>query len=213
MESGDLMSTINTVGRPAYVYDQGTDTWYQVSGKADTASAYVWDNTHKFTSAVTFDQTIRAKGGINNFENPAARSAIITAPVVGLISFIKFDADGLQINDLQYYTGSKWTSVTDPTYDFNQQSSSYTLISTDSFKMIEMSNGGNLTIPPNSAVPFEIGTAVDVLQTGASQVTIVAGVGVTVNATPGLKLRTQWSSATLVKRNTDTWVVLGDLSA
>jgi hypothetical protein len=79
--------------------------------------------------------------------------------------------------------------------------------------MIEMSNGGNLTVPANSSVAFEIGTAIDVLQTGASQVTIVADTGVTVNSTPGLKLRTQWSSATLVKRNTDTWVVLGDLSA
>jgi hypothetical protein len=79
--------------------------------------------------------------------------------------------------------------------------------------MIEMSNGGNLTVPVNSSVAFEIGTAIDVLQTGASQVTIVADTGVTVNSTPGLKLRTQWSSATLVKRNTNTWVVLGDLSA
>ena len=31
--------------------------------------------------------------------------------------------------------------------------------------------------------------------------------------TPGLKLRTQWSSATLFKRATNTWVVYGDLTA
>jgi hypothetical protein len=43
--------------------------------------------------------------------------------------------------------------------------------------------------------------------------TVVATGGVTINATPGLKLRAQWSSATLVKRNTDTWVLVGDLSA
>lgn len=47
---------------------------------------------------------------------------------------------------------------------------------------------------------------------GAGQVT-VGGAGVTINATPGLKLRTQWSSATLIKRATDTWVAVGDLSA
>jgi hypothetical protein len=28
-----------------------------------------------------------------------------------------------------------------------------------------------------------------------------------------LKLRTQWASATLIKRATDTWVLVGDLSA
>jgi hypothetical protein len=40
---------------------------------------------------------------------------------------------------------------------------------------------------------------------------ITGASGVTVNATPGLKLRAQWSSATLIKRGTDTWVAIGDL--
>lgn len=207
------MATINSTGRPAYIYDDASDTWYQISGKADTTSSYIWNNNHNFQSTVTFDQALNAKGGVNNFLNPTARSAAIASPTIGLISFIRYDSAGNEVKDLQYYTGSKWTSVTDPVYEFNQQSSSYTLTLSDSFKMIEMSNGGNLTVPTNSSVSFEIGTAIDVLQTGASQVTIVADTGVTVNSTPGLKLRTQWSSATLVKRNTDTWVVLGDLSA
>jgi hypothetical protein len=43
--------------------------------------------------------------------------------------------------------------------------------------------------------------------------TITATGGVTINATPGLKLRAQWSSVTLIKRATDTWVALGDLQA
>ena len=70
-----------------------------------------------------------------------------------------------------------------------------------------------LTIPPSSSVNFPIGSQIDVLQITTGQFTITAGVGVTVNATPGLKLRTQWSSATLLKRATDSWVVVGDLSA
>jgi hypothetical protein len=71
----------------------------------------------------------------------------------------------------------------------------------------------NLTVPLNSTAAFAIGTQVNVLQTGAGQTTIVATGGVTINATPGLKLRTQWSSATLIKRGTDTWALVGDLSA
>ncbi len=70
-----------------------------------------------------------------------------------------------------------------------------------------------LTIPPASAVDYPIGTSIDILQTGAGQVTIAAGAGVTVNSTPGLKLRTTWSSATLFKRAQNTWVVYGDLTA
>lgn len=60
---------------------------------------------------------------------------------------------------------------------------------------------------------FPIGTQITILQTGSGQTTIGAGAGVTVNATPGLKLRAQWSSVTLIKRATNTWVAVGDLQA
>jgi hypothetical protein len=80
--------------------------------------------------------------------------------------------------------------------------------------MVEVSNASatTVTIPLNSSVAFATGTTITVLQTGAGQVTIAGAGGVTANGTPGLKLRAQWSLATLVKRNTDTWVVAGDLT-
>jgi hypothetical protein len=98
----------------------------------------------------------------------------------------------------------------------SQKSASYTLSSlTERDDLIEMGSASalTLTIPPASAVDYPIGTSIDILQTGAGQVTVAAGAGVTVNATPGLKLRTQWSSATLFKRAANTWVVFGDLTA
>jgi len=70
-----------------------------------------------------------------------------------------------------------------------------------------------LTVPTNATVAWPVGTSISILQTGAGQVTVAGAVGVTINATPGLKLRAQWSSATLLKRATDTWVLFGDLSA
>jgi hypothetical protein len=93
---------------------------------------------------------------------------------------------------------------------------SYTLSSLgerDSLIEINKATATTLTIPTNATVAWPIGTSIDILQTGAGQVTIAGAAGVTVNATPGLKLRTQWSSATLLKRATDSWVVVGDLSA
>lgn len=98
----------------------------------------------------------------------------------------------------------------DNTITTNAQASNYTIAPIDSGRLIEMSGGGTLTITDSTSFP--IGFYVDVLQTGTSQVTI-AGDGFTPNATPGLKLRTQWSSATLIKRALNSWVVLGDLSA
>jgi hypothetical protein len=97
-----------------------------------------------------------------------------------------------------------------------QKTESYTLSAlAERDNLIEMSNASatTLTIPLNSAVAFPIGTSIDILQTGVGQVTIAGDAGVTVNATPGLKLRTRWSSCTLFKRATNTWVVYGDLSA
>jgi archaellum component FlaC len=96
------------------------------------------------------------------------------------------------------------------------KTTSYTLSSLDERDtIIEISNASatTLTIPTNSTVAYPIGTTIDIIQTGAGQVTIANAVGVTLNATPGTKLRTQWSSATLLKRDTNTWLAYGDLSA
>jgi hypothetical protein len=96
------------------------------------------------------------------------------------------------------------------------KTASYTLSALterDSLIEVASSSATTITIPTNSSVAYPIGTSIDVLQTSTGQVTIAGAGGVTVNATPGLKLRTQWSGATLFKRAENTWVVYGDLSA
>lgn len=97
----------------------------------------------------------------------------------------------------------------------NAQTASYSLVLSDASKIVEVSVGSanTLTIPTNASQAFPIGTQILILQTNTGQTTLTAASGVTVNSTPGLKLRTQWSSAVLVKRATDTWVALGDLVA
>jgi hypothetical protein len=98
----------------------------------------------------------------------------------------------------------------------SQKTDSYTLSNlNERDSIIEISKGSatTLTIPADSTVNYPVGTTLDVIQTSSGQVTIAGAGGVTVNATPGLKLRTQWSSATLLKRASNTWLVFGDLSA
>ena len=102
------------------------------------------------------------------------------------------------------------------TLSFNQQTgTTYTLAASDKDKLVELNNASaiTVTVPNNSSVGIVDGAQVNLLQTGSGQVTVQAGSGVTVNGTPGLKLRAQWSSATLIKRSTNTWVIVGDLSA
>jgi hypothetical protein len=100
------------------------------------------------------------------------------------------------------------------TYTINPQTApgTYTLVLGDQGKLIELESGA-LAVPANASVPFPIGTNITVLRTGTGQVVISpVSVDVTINGTPGLTLRTQWSSATLIKRATDTWVAIGDLA-
>jgi hypothetical protein len=97
-----------------------------------------------------------------------------------------------------------------------QKTASYTLSAlTERDNLIEVASGSatTVTIPADSEVNYPIGTSIDILQTSTGQVTIAGAGGVTVNATPGLKLRTQWSSASLLKRAANTWIVMGDLTA
>lgn len=96
----------------------------------------------------------------------------------------------------------------------NATTGAYTLVIADDGKVVEMNNasGTTLTIPLNSSVAFPVGTQIVIIQTGAGQTTIAGAVGVTVNGTPGLKLRAQYSSCVCLKRATDTWIVLGDLA-
>ena len=99
----------------------------------------------------------------------------------------------------------------------NAQAAAYELVLADNGKMVEVSNASavTLSIPTNSTAAFATGAQITILQTGAGQVTIAATTPgtTTVNGSPGLKLRAQWSSAVCIKRATDSWVVLGDLVA
>jgi hypothetical protein len=109
-------------------------------------------------------------------------------------------------------------TLTDPftTVGTNAKTASYTLVLTDQSKVVEINNASanTLTIPTNASVPFPVGTYILFIQTGAGQTTITPADGtVTINGTPGLKTRTQWSSATIMKRATNTWIVMGDVVA
>jgi len=100
---------------------------------------------------------------------------------------------------------------------FNAQSgTTYTLALTDQNKIIEMSNAGaiTLTIPTNASVALPIGTEIQVIQSGAGQVTIEAAIGVTTKSKSGqLKIANQNTGVTLVKRDTNDWYVIGNLTA
>jgi hypothetical protein len=109
---------------------------------------------------------------------------------------------------------SSTLNISTPTFTTN----AYTVVLTDKDKWLELSNGataGTLNIPTDATANFAIGTQLNIIQTGAGQITIAAVTPgtTTVNGTPGLKLRAQWSAVTIIKRAANSWVAVGDLSA
>jgi hypothetical protein len=106
------------------------------------------------------------------------------------------------------------TSVTDITAT---TSSSYTFVAGDQSNMVSFNSANPITglIPPNSSVPFPIGTEIGVFQLGAGQLHITTGSNaVSLNAADGeTKARVQYSSAMCVKTGTDGWLLVGDLTS
>lgn len=100
-------------------------------------------------------------------------------------------------------------------YSFNTSSVAYTLAASDNNKVVESTASAaiDITVPPYSSVPFAVGSEIVVFQRGAGKVRILAGSGVTILSTPGNYLRAQYSGATLVNRDTNIWLLFGDLSA
>jgi hypothetical protein len=202
--------------------DNTTDVNKPVSTATQTAL-----NLKANLNAPTFTGTVsgitKSMVGLGNVDNTAdANKPISTATQSALdakapISSPTFTgAVTLSSSGIVFADGTQTKEGVPSRTTISQKTDSYTLSSLserDSLIEINKATGSTLTIPTNATVAWPIGTSIDILQTGAGQVTIAGAAGVTVNATPGLKLRTQWSSATLLKRATDSWVVVGDLTA
>jgi hypothetical protein len=88
----------------------------------------------------------------------------------------------------------------------------YTLAAGDDVNLIELNGTFTVTIPLDSTYSFPIGSTIDIVNVGTGVITTAGAAGVTLNGTPGLKLRAQWSAASFIKRAANTWVIVGDLS-
>ena len=106
--------TIDSSGKPGYMFQAGATStdgiWYLLAAKVDTAAGYEWGGTHTFLNTLTTDATVVLRDGYNNFLNPAARDAALTSPVHGTMCFVRQDAGGSPLNQIQYYNGSAWVA-------------------------------------------------------------------------------------------------------
>lgn len=96
-----------------------------------------------------------------------------------------------------------------------QATTAYTLTAADAGRYIRMDHAdpNTVTIPADATLAFPTGTQIHIRQAGAGQTSVEGATGVTLNTAETLNLRTQHSTATLVKVGVDEWDLMGDLEA
>ena len=209
------MTTISSNSKVAYMYDSVSNTWYAIAGVANTNVPYEWTQAHTHGSIVTFNDVIRAKAGVNRFTNPTARNAVITSPLKGTVCFVEQTDGGIDINQVQIYNGTSWVGMLDTT-TLSTKTTDYNLGLADAGQTILINStlDRTITVPLNSAVPFAIGQRLDVVRLNTGNVIFDGAVGVTLNSkNSNKKIAARYSGATLIKYDTNTWVLIGDLTA
>lgn len=198
----DLTSAINTASAAAVSYlvdsaPQALDTLNELAAAlgddanyASTVTAALGNKLDSSSASTTYAPLI---------------SPSLTTPNIGVATGTSLSTTGNIVGHIEIST---------PTFSSN----SYTIAASDNGKLLLLDNSstaGTLYIPTDATYNFTIGTQITAVQKGSGQITVAATTPATttVNATPGLLFRTQWSSATIIKIASDTWLVMGDMEA
>lgn len=116
-----------------------------------------------------------------------------------------------------FYTSTGVNKSTQTPYDWTvaqtlvEKTADYTLTNADVGYLVTVNSATAKNITVATTLGMTAGQRIDIMQTGAGQVTVVAS-STTVNASPTLKLRAQYSAATLICTATNTYVLVGDLA-
>ena len=225
-----------------YIAETLNDMQEQIDGiSLGGIPASILDAKGDLISASGNDTPIKLSSGTNNqvlIVNTATASGLQwSSSLTGLtLTSPLIDGSGIVFEGATADSFETTLTVVDPTADrtvtipnesgtlalrdltINPQTSTTYLIATnlsDNGRLITLNNasGITVTVPTNASAAYPIGSQINLAQIGAGQVTVAGTSGVTVNGTPGLKLRTQYSLATLIKIGNDSWLLTGDLSA
>ena len=168
----------------------------------------------------TLDELAAALGDDQNFAASVTTSLGLKAPIASptFTGTVTVAAAGVAFTDgTQTKKGvpSLTTTTTNigGNYNLNNGGGSLHLNLID--QLINIGGAYTITVPADADTLFPLGASIQFWQSGgAGGATFSpASAAVTIHATPGNKLRAQYSSATLTKVNANTWLLAGDLKA
>jgi hypothetical protein len=143
-----------------------------------------------------------------SWATPAAATAITTTSST-TDARIAWDTTNKQI---QVGNGTSLLNFQPFNVNTTAKTAGYTFVLSDANTLVQMNGAYAFTVPLNATVAYPTGTQIHLiaLTTG---VTVAFTAGITSYATPGAKIRAAGSMATLIKLDTNTWVLAGDLIA
>lgn len=233
----DLTAISGLTGTTGFLKKNGANNWeldnstYSISshthtGVYEAANANI--QTH-ITATNNPHSVTKAQVGLGNVPNVKMNLAATTDPTVSddTGDGYSIGSKWVNITSQQEYTctntttgAAVWKSITGSSETnriagVNTQTNNYTLVLSDENKLIKVNSSvyKEVTVPPNSSVAFAIGSVVHVMQYGVGLTGVVAGAGVTIRTSEALITRKQYSLATLIKIDTDEWVLAGYMEA
>jgi hypothetical protein len=216
----------STTPNPSSTFNAGSNNFGTVSARlanlevgvvADSHTQYIrkasdGTQSNKISAGVAANRPLILQGAANQSANLLEFQGSGNEIIAGVTPDGTFTGKTLAAN----IQGSVTAVPADATVD--QRNANFTLALADKNKLFYLVNTNTgvdltITIPAESSVNFPIGSQINFVRGEQGNVVFTATSPANVNATPGLKLRTRWSGATLVKVAANTWWLSGDLTA
>jgi hypothetical protein len=153
------------------------------------------------------------------FASAAARSAALTIPTAGMITY---RADGAVV---EFYNGSAWVALSSATTInasnvintlTSSTATSYTVQEADQGTTLRFTAAGTVTATVGTATAFTSGERVDIIADGAAGVRITAGSGVSfagAGSTATSYLLQQYEAATILNVSSNAYRIIGNINA
>lgn len=195
------LALLGLFGRPYNITFPSTTGDWTSSGQTEngTQNRQVRGYRQVYSGGVTIDPVLTFNASSTSRAGVLLVINLPTSTAATYPDFTSNQGKRLQVN--QAGTGVEWKAAAEDLA--TDATTAYTLQGPDRYLRMTSGSSNTVTVPPNSSVPFPIGTAIDVVQAGAGSTTISAGSGVTVNNAGAIG--SQWGKRRLVKIATDTW--------